>query len=144
MSIPSSRGARWVFVDSSAYYALADRHDENYQRATAILTHLGAEQRRLFTTNFVLAETHSLLLARLGRDNAVRILAGFSKSPATTVIRVKAKDEARAWAIIRMYEDKSFSLIDAISFAVMERLRIPQAFTFDHHFYQYGVTVLDP
>jgi predicted nucleic acid-binding protein len=33
-------------------------------------------------------------------------------------------------------------LTDAISFAVMERLRIPQAFTFDHNFAQFGWNVL--
>jgi len=36
----------------------------------------------------------------------------------------------------------SESLTDAASFAVMERLRLPAAFTFDRHFAQYGFTVL--
>jgi predicted nucleic acid-binding protein len=41
---------------------------------------------------------------------------------ATTVIRVRAVDEVRARQIIYRYDDKDFSLTDAISFAVMERL----------------------
>ncbi len=40
------------------------------------------------------------------------------------------------------YDDKDFSLTDATSFAVMERIRVPYAFTFDRHFAQYGFTVL--
>jgi predicted nucleic acid-binding protein len=45
-------------------------------------------------------------------------------------------------SIIYQYDDKDFSLTDATSFAVMERLRVPAAFTFDRHFAQYGFTVL--
>lgn len=44
--------------------------------------------------------------------------------------------------ILRTYDDKEFFLVDALSFAVIERLRIPVAFAFDRHFVQYGLTVL--
>ena len=60
------------------------------------------------------------------------------------MIRSRASDEERAREIIYQYDDKDFSMTDAISFAVMERLRIARAFTFDRHFAQYGFTVLTP
>jgi predicted nucleic acid-binding protein len=44
---------------------------------------------------------------------------------------------------LRQYDDKDFSLTDALSFAVMDRLEISEAFTFDHHFRQYGFRVPD-
>jgi predicted nucleic acid-binding protein len=55
---------------------------------------------------------------------------------------VTPADVRRAKAIIYQYTDKDFSLTDAISFAVMERLDIHLAFTFDRDFAQYGLTVL--
>lgn len=61
---------------------------------------------------------------------------------ATVVVRVRASDEERARRIIFRYTDKDFSFADAVSFAVMERLQISHAFTFDRHFAQYGFTVL--
>jgi predicted nucleic acid-binding protein len=39
-------------------------------------------------------------------------------------------------------DDKDFTLTDATSFAVMERLGITYAFTFDHPFTQYGFIAL--
>ena len=62
----------------------------------------------------------------------------------TTLIRLDKRDERRAREIIFQYADKDFSFTDAASFAVMERLRIPWAFTFDRDFAQYGVSVLQP
>ena len=132
-----------VLVDTSAYFAFADTREQNNRVATSIMTRLGEEQWQLFTTNFVLAEAHALFLTRLGRDVALRFLEALDGS-ATTVIRVSAADEQRARAIVSRYDDKDFSLTDATSFSVMERLRIPAAFTFDRNFAQYGLTVLEP
>lgn len=53
-------------------------------------------------------------------------------------MRATERDETRARAILRPHQDKDYSLVDAISFAVMERLHLRQAWTYDHHFGQYG------
>jgi len=135
------RVRRWVFLDSSAYLALANTNDVYHQQAQAIRTRLQQERWRNFTTNFVLAETHALFLVRLGQVAGTAFLREMLRSN-TTVLRVRAADEERGLAIIFQYQDKDFSLTDTTSFSVMERLRIPYAFTFDQHFTQYGLTVL--
>ena len=58
------------------------------------------------------------------------------------LVRVRHSDETRAIQILGQYSDKGFSFNDALSFTVMERLGIGTAFTFDRHFAQYGLTVL--
>lgn len=40
------------------------------------------------------------------------------------------------------HDDKDFSFTDALSFAVMERLRIRTAFSLDRHFAQFGWTLV--
>lgn len=121
---------------------------KNYQsgvmsdsQALAIQNRLIVERWRLFTTSFVLAETHALLLNRLSQHIATAFLRNLEQGT-TTLVWVTRADVQHANAIIYQYDDKDFSLTDATSFAVMEPLRISYAFIFDHHFTQYGLTVL--
>jgi uncharacterized protein len=136
-------GQSLALIDASAYYALIDTHDQNHIAAREIATGLAAAGARLYTTNYILAETHALLLVRFGRTIAARALQEIDRSSAT-VVRVTAGDERRAREIIFRYTDKDFSLTDACSFSVMEHLGIPQAFAFDRHFAQFGISVLTP
>ena len=139
----SPPNVRRALIDTSGHYALADPRDANHLAAVAIAGQLRAPPIRVFTTNFILAETHALLLARCGRPAALQVLQRLDQS-ATIVVRVSARDERRARDILRQYDDKDFPLTDATSFAVMERLAITHAFTFDRNFSQYGLSTLLP
>lgn len=130
-----------IFVDTSAYFALTDRRDENHRVAVRIIHQLVREGTEFLTTNYVVAETHTLLLNRIGYITALQVIEELYKSQ-TRIYRVKEAEEQRALHIIRTYTDKEFSLVDAISFATMERFHVTQAFTFDHHFSQYGFSLL--
>ena len=132
---------RRVFVDSSVYLALLDTDDEHHREATQLLHQLAEARYRQFTTNVLLIESHALILSVLGRAQAAQFLTDMQESK-TVIIRVRASDEERAKQILFQYDDKDFSFADAISFAVMERLAIRLAFTFDRDFAQYGFTVL--
>lgn len=143
MSSPQPVPRRLAFTDTGAYFALSVVRDSNHAPARTISRQLIAERWRLYTTNFILAETHALFLNRVGRREALRVLGEIERS-ATTMVRVTAADERRARAIIERYTDKDFTLTDATSFAVMERLGVGHAFTFDRNFTQYGFTVLTP
>lgn len=129
-----------LFVDTSAYFALYNADDEHHGDAVAAAN---AARGRLFTTNYIIAETHALFLRRVGRDAGVLFLEETDRSN-MVVERVKVRDEQRARAIIFSQTDKNYSLTDATSFAVMERLGIFMAFTFDRHFAQYGFAILGP
>ena len=55
-----------------------------------------------------------------------------------TVERIRRSDEDRAIRLLRSHTDKDYSLCDALSFVVMERLEVQEAIAFDRHFREYG------
>ncbi len=130
-----------VFVDTSAFFAVANAADASHDEALAIMRRLSASHADLFTTNFILAETHALLLSKAGRVLASQFLH-FLDTSTVRVVRVAERDERRAREIIAQYTDKDFSYTDATSFAVMERLHIRQAFSLDSDFEQFGFILI--
>ena len=123
-----------VFVDTGGFYAALNRKDNNHPEAITLFNRAAEDGWKLITSNFVVAETHALILARLGRDLAEAWL----RSVPASVIRISKADEEKAKRTIFGYRDKDFSYCDATSFALIERLRIREAMAFDIHFEQYG------
>jgi len=126
-----------VFVDTSAFYALADESDRNHLRAMAFYESLG--RCRIVTTDHVLIECWFLVGSRLGRQAAVRFWDGL-RAGIADIVAVTLPDLEHARGIIGRFSDQSLSLVDATSFAVMEREGLERAFAFDAHFrvYRFG------
>jgi predicted nucleic acid-binding protein len=124
-----------LFVDTSAFYAVADNRDQDHARATELLASGG----RLVTTDHVLVESWRLISARGGFIVAERFW-GEVRSGLATVETVLPGDLDNAWRIGQAFPDQDFSIVDRTSFAVMERLGISSVASFDNHFsiYRYG------
>lgn len=123
-----------VLWDSSAILALLDADDADHERAVAAARDIASERRPSFITNYVEAETHALLLRKLGRGIAREwLLTG-----GLTVVPALTAEVQRAREILARQTDKDWTLCDAISFAVLDTRHVTRAFTFDHHFRQYG------
>ena len=122
------------FVDTSAWYALVVARHPDHGRLSSLLRALIRNHHRLVTTNLVVAETHALLLRRVGRAAALTFLQAVGESP-NIVVRSSRELEAAAerdW--LARYDDQDFSLADAVSFAVMTERGIRDALALDHHF----------
>src|SRR5947207_3155201 len=105
---PAGRAVTRVFVDTSAFFALADRDDRHFEQAQVIQQGLVVAQSAWFASNFIIAETHSLFLARLGRGAALVFLDA-TEASSITVVRATDADENRAKSILGQYDDKDFS-----------------------------------
>lgn len=123
-----------VLWDSSAILALLDADDADHRRAVAVARQIASEQRPSFITNYIEAEAHALLVRKLGREIARQwLLTG-----GLPVVRALPAEEQSAKEILARHTDKDWTLCDAISFAVLDARHVARAFTFDHHFRQYG------
>lgn len=124
-----------LFVDTSAWYAAADRSDSSHDRAKTILS----RGEQLVTTDHILVETWLLLRHRLGRPAAERFWEGL-RAGVASIEMVTMADLESAWAIGRIFPDQDFSMVDRTSFAVMQRLGIQRVATFDNDFaiFRYG------
>jgi uncharacterized protein len=129
-----------VFVDTSAFFAMATKRDQRNGAALELWRRLVKERTSLITTNFVAAELHALVLTKIGASEANEILRQLDRSD-TAIVRADLADELRAREIVSQFTDHEYSLTDAISFAVMDRLSLRRAFTFDDHVARYGITI---
>ena len=124
-----------LFVDTSVWYAAADSADASNARAKEILS-FGDP---LVTTDHVLLETWTLLRWRIHKEAAEAIWEGLRSGVASMEI-VGPADLQAAWTMGRDFPDQDFSLVDRTSFAVMERLGLDRAASFDSDFavYRWG------
>jgi uncharacterized protein len=118
-----------LFVDTSMWYAAADRSDASNSRAKAILS----AGEPLVTTDHILVETWTLIRHRMGRRPAERFWEGL-RHGAATVEPVGTADLDSAWEMGKSYRDQDFSIVDRTSFAVMGRLGIERAASLDDDF----------
>ena len=131
-----------LFVDTSAWYPLANRRHPDHQ-AFADSLHARVRQGvRIVTTNLVVAEAHALLLRRVGRSAALAFLQLVRQSPNHIEYITPEREAAAIGNWIERLSDQPFSLADAASFVVMTELGIQEALTLDHHFMVAGFVTL--
>lgn len=130
-----------LFVDAGAWYAAADRGDRDHARMASALRLAVRSGHRLVTTNLVVAETHVLLLRRLGRDQALAFVRAAGSPPNLVVESSPELERAAVDKWLDAFADRDFSYADAVSFAVMASRGISEALTLDHHFSVAGFKV---
>jgi uncharacterized protein len=124
-----------IFVDTSVWFAATVKRDRGNAQAKSILE---ANPDHV-TTDHVLVETWFLLSSRYGKQVAELFWEQLRLS-AVHIEMVTTGDLETAWAIGSVFRDQNFSIVDRTSFAVMERLGIVRAASFDSDFsvYRYG------
>jgi uncharacterized protein len=124
-----------TFVDSSAWFAAVNRRDRHHPRAIELL----ASHAPLVTSDLVVVETWLLTNSRIDFVTAERFFRVVSDG-SCEIVHISEDDWRQSSTIASRFIDQTFSIVDRTSFAVMERLGITQAISFDDDFviYRYG------
>jgi len=133
---------RELFTDAGAWIALNDRGDKYYPVAVDFYQRLLRERRPLVTTNLVIAEAYIAIRRAGGHRPAMLFLDSIRQSGRLLKIYSDARLEIAGEEILRRYADQDFSLVDAVSFAVMQQRGISEVFGFDRHFVTSGFVVV--
>lgn len=134
-----------VFVDTWAWYALADEQDTNHEIARLAVDDIIARSTVLITTNFILDEATTLIRYRLSHSAALvfrQTINQLTDNGLLTIVSVNESHEATAGEIFERYADQDFSFTDCTSFAVMREQGLTEAFTGDQHFSTMGFTLI--
>lgn len=123
-----------VFIDTSAWIALALTKDPFHTRAVATWDRLLTTGARLHTSVPVVIETFTFLDRNTTRDVALAWKDSLSKIARFTLVDCHKEDLAEAWRYFRKREIPKLSAVDATSFVLMKREKMTTAFSFDHHF----------
>ena len=130
-----------IFVDTGAWYALASVRDANHGAAQEWLTQ---NDQPLYTSDYVIDETVTLLRVRGERAKAVEFLELLRSSTTCQVVFLTPALIRGAATVFQKYHDKDWSFTDCTSKVVIEALGITKAFSFDQHFRQFGSVTVVP
>ncbi len=126
------------FVDSVAWIALVNTRDSLHEKAKEVFAGLRRKQYRFVTSEFVLLEFANALSAPDFRVKAAIFIEGLQKSADVEIISASSELFSLGLKLYKNRPDKEWSIVDCVSFIVMEEMEISEAFTEDHHFEQKG------
>jgi len=134
------------FADTSWWVAWALPDDGRHLDAIAVLGLLGRGEQVL-TTNLVVGETWTFLRRKDSHRTALSYLdrvETLADAGKLVVHRVTDDQETDAWTWLRRHDERSYSYVDATSFAVMRGRRLREALAFDRDFASAGFVELRP
>ena len=131
-----------IFLDTSFLFALFAEDDANHARVLEVMAQYRGRDLQDFvlTTNHIVSETLTLIRSGVHRDPEV------SHRVAVTVGRqlfdgvygrlhqATMEEERRAFEYLARHRDKQYSFVDCLSFVIMEKLGITEAFSCDSDF----------
>ena len=125
-----------IFVDTSALIAFLDADQPRHAEVIDTWDRAIADEKALFTSNYVLVESFALVQRRLGLE-ALRALADVLV-PMLRVVWVDEELHAAAVASLLTAGRRKLSLVDCTSFELMRRRGLAEALALDDDFARQG------
>ncbi len=128
-----------VIADTSGLYAVVDRKDPHHFQAAAFLKNHAAVGS-LLVSNHVFDEVMTLVKVRLGMQAALQLGLRLRNSRFVEMVIFTTAEEQESWRVFSHYVDKSWSYTDCACLVLARQREIQEAFSFDQHFNQMGLT----
>jgi predicted nucleic acid-binding protein len=124
-----------IFLDTGFLFALVSKKDAHHKRVVDIFREFKSVRLadHLLTTNHVVAEAITLTL-KIGHSEAVRLGEQLYGEKLARVHWATPEEERAAFDFFKRHEDQTYSMVDCLSFVVMEKLSIREALAVDSDF----------
>ena len=120
-----------ILADTTPLYGAIDTSDQFHARAQAEIQRIAKEKLIVVVSFPVYIETYSLLLYRLGFEQANR----FSQNCLESANFLNPTEEQYLKAIkkVQQFPDQTITIVDALTAILADELNIP-VWTYDYHF----------
>ncbi len=128
-------------MDTSAFYAVADKRDKNHKEGKALYKKLLSKKLTFLITDHIIAECATLIRRRLGYSKSADFLDLVEEGEAVGLFEIFFVERAIFRKAKRIFSDMQgtkLSLVDAISFVTMQHRKVSKYFAFDRHFDEAG------
>lgn len=135
----SSTEANVIFVDTSAWYAIAVADDVSHAPAMDFFKVISSgEFGKMITTDCVLAETYTLLRIKRGTELVSHFAESVARSTNVKTLWIGESDFSLSLEKLLKFNDKMLSFVDCSSSVAMDALGITDVFAFDSDFKTLG------
>lgn len=126
-------------IDTSFIVALVSETDEDHEKAVELSLQLAGKP--LIVTDAVILEIGNSLSRRY-KQLCIKTIENFFDSPEIEVMQFDETLFDKGFELYKSHADKTWGLVDCISFVVMREQGITDALTSDKHFVQAGFRTL--
>ena len=132
-----------IFVDTDVFVGLAVKNDTNHEKALSLLYALIDRQVIFFTSNYVFAESVTVISQRESHAAAVSYIDKMQSLENPFLIERADEDlEADAMQIFKKQTSKNTSYIDCTNMAFMKQLQADAIFSFDEDYQKNRLTLV--
>lgn len=129
-----------VFLDTVGLLALWDRSDQWHSAAETAWREMQSRRAPVLTTTFILLECGNAAARKPYRQTVGKLRAQLEN--ASLLVTPTQSDWAQAWQAYQNGDTDQAGIVDHVSFCVMRRMGVRQAFTNDRHFHAAGFQTL--
>lgn len=124
-----------TFLDTGFLFALVSKRDAHHKRVVKVFREFQNLRLadHLLTTNHVVSEAITLTL-KIGHDEAARLGDQLYGERLARIHWATPDEERAAFDYFKRHQDQTYSMVDCVSFIVMEKLDIREALAVDADF----------